>query len=140
MTFIKKLVIGVGAAFVLAQVVPVGRTNPPVESEVPAPANVREILKRSCYDCHSNETVWPKYAYVAPASWLVAFDVRRGRNHMNFSTWNRYSPTEQAKHLEEVWEQVSEGEMPLSTYLPLHPEARLTDPDKAALKAWTETR
>jgi hypothetical protein len=139
-TFARKLVVGAGLALVLAQLIPVARTNPPVESEVPAPANVRAILERSCYDCHSNKTVWPKYAYVAPASWLVAFDVHRGRNHMNFSTWNRYSRQEQAKHLEEVWEQVSSGEMPLGTYLPFHPEARLSDSDKAALKAWSESR
>jgi hypothetical protein len=137
MTFAKKLVLGVGVALVAAQLSPVNRTNPPVETEVPAPANVREILKRSCYDCHSNETVWPGYAYVAPMSWLVAFDVRRGRHHMNFSTWNRYSPDEQVRHLEDVWEQVSAGEMPLGIYLPLHPEANLSDADKAALKAWS---
>lgn len=139
MTRLRKILVGAGVALVIAQVIPVSRTNPPVESEVPASPEVRQILRRACYDCHSNETVWPGYAYVAPVSWLIASDVLRGRRHMNFSTWNRLSADEQAKHFREAWEQVSEGEMPLGIYLPLHPEARLTDADKAALEAWSKS-
>lgn len=140
MTRWRKVLIGGAAALVLAQLVPVPRTNPPVELEVPASADVRQILRRACYDCHSNETVWPAYARVAPVSWLVANDVARGRRHLNFSTWNRVTPAKQSELLGEVWKEVSEGEMPMGIYLPLHPEARLTDADKATLKAWTEGR
>jgi hypothetical protein len=140
MASIRQIAVWGGLALVATQLIPVPRANPPVETEVPASPEVRQILRRACYDCHSNETIWPGYAYVAPVSWLVAFDVSRGRNHLNFSTWNRYTPAEQADHRHDVWEEVSEGEMPLAIYLPLHPQARLTDPDKAALKAWAETR
>ena len=140
MTRWRKVLIGGAAALVLAQLVPVPRTNPPVELEVPASADVRQILRRACYDCHSNETVWPAYARVAPVSLLVANDVARGRRHLNFSTWNRVTPAKQSELLGEVWKEVSEGEMPMGIYLPLHPEARLTDADKATLKAWTEGR
>jgi len=134
-----KIIAAVVVVLAAAQFVPLSRTNPPVETEVPAPDGVREILRRSCYDCHSNETRWPWYAHVAPISWLVVHDVNHARKHMNFSTWNAYSEKKSAKHFEEIWENVEEGEMPLWYYLPLHPEARLSDADKQAIHAWTET-
>ena len=132
----RKLFIGAVLVLGLAQLVPLDRSNPPVESEVPAGPAVREILRRSCYDCHSHESRWPWYAYVAPISWLVVHDVHEAREEMNFSTWNAYDAKERAKKLEEVWEEVDEGEMPLWFYVPLHPEARLSDEDKSALRAW----
>jgi hypothetical protein len=120
------------------QVIPVARTNPPVEEEVPAPAEVREVLKRACYDCHSNETAWPWYTRVAPFSWLVAHDVKEGRAEMNYSAWNRLSPEKQNKRFKQSWELVDKGEMPLWFYVPLHSEAKLSDADKAKIKAWSE--
>ena len=132
-----KLGAGVLAlAFAAIQFVPVERSNPPVEEEVPAPDDVRGILRRSCYDCHSNETAWPWYSRVAPLSWLVARDVEEGREHLNFSTWNRLDQGARAHALEEAWEEVDEGEMPLWFYLPLHPSANLSDDDRARLRAW----
>lgn len=122
--------------FVLIQFVPVDRTNPPVEGEVPAPPEVRQVLQRACYDCHSNETNWPWYSRVAPVSWLVVRDVRQGREHLNFSTWNRLSTREQVEALRESWEEVDEGEMPLWFYLPPHPEARLSARDRELLRNW----
>lgn len=140
---IKRLAKWAGAllliALVVIQFVPVERTNPPVESEVPASPEARAVLRRACYDCHSNETVWPWYSQVAPMSWLVADDVREGREELNFSTWNRRSPKAQAKALHESWEEVEEGEMPLWFYLPLHPEARLSPQDLSVLKAWSQS-
>ena len=121
------------------QLLPVQRTNPPGETEVPASAEIRTILRQACYDCHSNETVWPWYSRVAPISWLVAYDVREGREEMNFSTWNRYSSEQKADKLKEIIEVVSEGEMPPRIYLPLHPEARLSAEAVAALRAWSES-
>ncbi len=126
-------------ALVAIQFVPVERTNPPVESEVPASPEARAVLRRACYDCHSNETVWPWYSRIAPVSWLVADDVHEGREELNFSTWNRRSPKAQAKALHECWEEVEEGEMPLWFYVPLHPEARLSPQDMAVLKSWSQS-
>ena len=133
-----KLKVGVALVCVLllAQLFPVNRENPPVESEVPASAEVRRVLRSSCYDCHSHETRWPWYSRAAPFSWLVAHDVSHAREHLNFSAWNRYDAREQRKKLEEIWEEVEEGEMPLWYYLPFHAEARLAEDDERRLRAW----
>jgi len=133
---LRWLLLGIVLALIVAQFVPVERTNPPVEEEVPAPANVRAMLRRACYDCHSNETRWPWYSHVAPVSWLVAHDVHEARKHLNFSTWNQYNAKRQARKLNEVWEEVDEGEMPLWYYLAIHRDAVLSDADRALLREW----
>lgn len=124
------------AALGVMQLIPVDRTNPPIEQEITATPEIKSILKRACYDCHSNETVWPWYSRVAPVSWLVAWDVEEGREELNFSTWNRYGAKQRAKMIKESWEEVDEGEMPPWFYVPLHPEARLSDADRRSLAAW----
>jgi hypothetical protein len=130
--------IGLMLVFVLLQFIPVERSNPPVEAEIPAPSEVRDVLRRACYDCHSNESRWPWYAHVAPVSWLIAHDVEEARDHLNFSTWEAYDEDEQRDHIDAVWEEVESGEMPLWFYLPLHPEARLSAEDLERLKSWVE--
>ena len=134
----KKVWTGIGIAFLALQLVPIDRENPPVESEVSAPEEVREVLERACYDCHSNESRWPWYGYIAPTSWLVAYDIDEARDHMNFSTWNQYDEDEQIDMIEEVWEEVEEGEMPPFFYTPLHPSAQLDEKDRAVLREWSE--
>ena len=118
-------------AAVLIQLIPFGRThmNPP-ETKEPAwnSPETRDLMHRACFDCHSNETVWPWYSNIAPVSWLVQRDVNGGRSHLNFSEWNL--PQKRAK---DVAEQVKEGEMPLWFYLPMHPAAKLTAAEKQAL-------
>jgi hypothetical protein len=132
----RHIAIGAGVAFLVIQLVPVPRENPPVDGEVPADPEVRAILERSCYDCHSHQVTWPWYGYVAPISWLLAYDVSHAREHLNFSTWNAYDAEERRKKLEEAWEEVEEGEMPLFFYVWLHPEAALDERDRAALRTW----
>jgi hypothetical protein len=124
------------AAFVGIQLVPVERTNPPVESMVPAPAEVETLLRRSCWDCHSNETVWPWYSKVAPASWLVAHDVTEGRDEMNFTAWNRLSSKKAAKAATKCLKEVEKGEMPPWFYTPLHSAARIAPADIEVLRRW----
>ena len=127
-------------ALAAIQFVPVVRSNPSVTAELQAPPEVAAVLRRACYDCHSNETVWPWYSYVAPVSWLVAHDVEEGRHSLNFSTWGEGSAKRQAHEREEVWEMVESGEMPLWFYVPLHPEAKLADADRAVLRAWSTAK
>lgn len=130
----KKGVVKVGlwavaGVAVLIQFVPVDRTNPPVTREVRWDSDAtRDLARRSCYDCHSNETEWPWYSSVAPASWLVAGDVAEGRTHLNFSTWDQ--PNEDS---DKIIEMVESGEMPLRKYTLAHPGARLSDEARAAL-------
>lgn len=135
----KKIIVVLIVLLGAAQFVPIDRSAPPTETEVPAPPEVRAVLKRACYDCHSNETKWPWYSRVAPVSWLVARDVHVGREEMNYSAWNRLDPKKQAKRFRQSWELVDEGEMPLWFYVPMHPEAKLTDAEKALIKDWALT-
>jgi cytochrome c551/c552 len=133
---LKALGITIVAFVVLAQFVRIDRTNPPVESDVLAPPEVKATLRAACYDCHSNETVWPSYSPIAPVSWLLAYDVGKGREELNFSTWQRYDAKQQQKNLKETVETVNDGEMPPWYYVIAHPEAHLADKDRQALVAW----
>lgn len=133
---IKVILVTLGVLVVIIQFIPVDRSNPPVQAVVAAPPAVYDVLERACFDCHSNETEWPWYSYVAPVSWLIAGDVHEAREDMNFTEWNTIAPREQAKLIKECWEEVEEGEMPLPKYVRLHPEARLSDAEKALIRDW----
>lgn len=135
---LKYILIVVVIILIGIQFIPVERTNPPVTSEITTPPEVKKILKESCYDCHSNETEWPWYSYVAPVSFFVANDVNHGREHFNLSEWNIIKPEDRVKVKEEMWEEVEEGEMPLSSYEIMHPDAELTKREKKILKDWSE--
>jgi hypothetical protein len=122
----------------LLQLVPVQLENPTGSGEIAPPPEVRQILKRSCYDCHSNETRWPWYAAVAPASWLMSWDVGEARSHLNFSSWRDYDDSEREDLYGDIWDEVDEGAMPRWYYLPLHREAELSDADRKAIYRWTQ--
>jgi Haem-binding domain len=134
---LKWSVVGLCVVFIMIQFVPVNRTNPPVEGDLHPPAEVGSVLRRACYDCHSNETVWPWYSRVAPVSWVIARDVHEGRAALNFSTWRQFSAKKQAEAVRESWKEVAEGEMPTWYYLAVHPEARLSPADQSVLRTWS---
>lgn len=135
---IALVVLGILAVLMIGiQLIPVDRSNPPVTQIVDAPSEVMTILRRACFDCHSNETVWPWYSKIAPISWLVASDVHEAREHFNFTTWDEYDDEDRTDILDEVWEEVEAGHMPLPKYVRLHPEAVLDDADLETIKAWT---
>jgi hypothetical protein len=102
------------------------------------PAGVENILKRSCYDCHSDHTSWPWYSSIAPVSWLVGDDVAKGRKKMNFSQWDKIPVTKREARLNEICEQIKADEMPLPPYLILHGDAKLSQADKDILCQWVE--
>src|SRR5260370_21785207 len=89
MKIIKLIVVLAAVALIVAQFFRVDRSNPPVASDLRAPPDVKGILRRACYDCHSNETRWPWYTHVAPVSWLMAYDVHEGRHRLNYSNWGK---------------------------------------------------
>jgi mono/diheme cytochrome c family protein len=137
-TFGKLVLIIVGAVvafFLLIQLIPYGKdhTNPPVVAEpVWDSAQTRELAKRSCFDCHSNEATYPWYSNVAPVSWLVQHDIEEGRSRLNFSDWNASNPRA-VRIAREAGETISEGRMPMPIYLLEHPTAKLTDAEKQQL-------
>lgn len=132
----KRGIVALAVVALALQLVPVDRSNPPVRSDFDGPPEVREILVRSCYDCHSNETVWPWYARVAPVSWLVARDVHAGRRELNFSEWGAYDRRRRGKLAVEMLEEIEGRKMPLPVYIYLHPEAKLTGSEIRTLRAW----
>ena len=101
------------------------------------PANVQQLLQKSCYDCHSNNTTYPWYAKVQPLSMWLTDHIEEGKSHLNFSVFGTYSLRRQFHKLEEIDEMVAEGEMPLRSYANMHSEARLSDADRKAISAWT---
>lgn len=128
---------GIAALLVIIQLLPIGTAeNPPVTAEIQAPPEVMEVFRRSCYDCHSHETVWPWYSHVAPVRWLVRRDVAEAREHFNMSTFEDASARRRAHGMEELAEVMEDGEMPLWFYVPLHPEAAMSDADRELLRTW----
>lgn len=122
---------------ILIQFIPIKHTNPPVEEVIPAPDSVKTVLLAACYNCHSNETKWPWYSYVAPVSWLVHRDVIEARGHMNFTDWGKYSQHEQQDLYGHIWKMVDEGDMPLWYYQIMHPKSRLSSQQKQVLHHWS---
>lgn len=133
-----KLLAVVCATAVFIQLVPVDRTNPPVTAEISAPGQVMTALRSSCYDCHSNETVWPWYSLPAPVSWWIAGHVEEGRARINFSSWEELSEEDRDRLREEIWEVIEKGFMPLPSYLRMHPEAELTPVQLEAIQRWAQ--
>ena len=129
---------------VVSQAVRPAKTNPPIDESrtIQAHAEVTPevfaILERSCYDCHSNKTIWPWYSQVAPVSWLLVSDVNDGRKDLSFSGWARYDAKRAARKLQEICEQIEKGEMPLKSYVLIHPAAKLSDSDKKILCDWAK--
>src|SRR3972149_303943 len=141
---IKIVLIIIIIAFVVIQFFRPERTTTAVYEEshitkiMNVPDDVHRILKRSCFDCHSDHTAWPWYTNVAPASWRVAKDVRNGRTKMNFSQWGKIPDAKREARLEAICEEITEGEMPLKEYLYLHGDAKLTPQDKDVLCNWVK--
>lgn len=139
-----KILLGVVILLVLVQFIPVDRTNPEIENKKTifaketVPPSIRTIFGRSCGDCHSDQTVWPWYSYVAPVSWMIANDVHSARKHVNFSEWGNYTAKQREEALEDICEQVQQSQMPEKSYTLIHRDARLKDIDKEAICRWTE--
>ena len=140
--WLKIALIVVIVFLVVAQFFRPSHVNPPIDpaktlvATTPVPANVESIFERSCYDCHSNKTVYPWYANVAPLSWWLASHINDGRRELNFSEWGPYSHKRKLHKLKAICDEVKQGDMPLETYLPMHPAAKLSDADRTTICAW----
>lgn len=137
----RGLAIAVAAiALAAAQFAQIPRSNPPVKGNLVAPASVSEIIRHACYDCHSNETRWPWYSQIAPASWLAYRHVTEARARLNFSEWvdYTYDPGTEAHKLEEIERLIKDGSMPPWYYRMMHPRGRLTDAQRITVLRWIE--
>lgn len=139
----KWLVIIVAFLFILLQLKRPARTNPvsassqSIEAQVQMTPQVKDILDRSCRDCHSNNTEWPWYTNVAPVSWVVVDHVNEGRKQLNMSEWAGLDRDRQDKKLRQICEEVEDSAMPLASYLRMHPRAKLSERDQKILCDWT---
>ncbi len=140
----KKIALGLLVIFVIMQFI---RPEPNEASgdhlgmfllETNPPEDVHQILKSSCYDCHSNQTRYPWYSHIAPVSYWMADHIRHGKGELNFSNWDSYGPRKKIRKLEEVVETVKSGEMPMEEYTWTHGDARLTTEQQQAIVAWAE--
>ncbi|MCC6833655.1 MAG: heme-binding domain-containing protein [Cytophagales bacterium] len=134
----------IGLVFVVIQFIP--NELPPTSKENAGDINttglinteIGALLKTSCYSCHSNETHYPWYSYVAPTSWLMKKDVSEGREELNFSTWLDYDTTKMLGKLDDISSEVGEGRMPMKIYTLMHPSAKLDETQRASIVAWAE--
>lgn len=131
--------------FIALQFVRPDFTNPPIvagetlTANAEVPADVQQIITRSCNDCHSNQTAYPWYSKVTPFNWFLADHIEHGRNEMNLSVWGTYSTDKKIKKLEEICEQVEQSYMPLPSYLWIHRDAVLAESQAQALCDWAKT-
>lgn len=140
----KKIIVWTLVTFALIQLIPIDRVNKPVDSKVnfvqmkQTPEKISTLLKHACYDCHSDETVYPKYAYVAPISWSVKSHVNDGRQHLNFSVWGTYNKELKENMLDRSVEALKHKTMPLPGYIVYHDKAKLTEAERTLLSQYFE--
>jgi hypothetical protein len=129
----------IGIQFVPNELPAVEATNPgDIISAGIVSKDVAAIFKKSCYSCHSNETIYPWYSYVAPTSWLVAKDVREGREQLNFSNWQDYDMLGKLGKLDDIVIEVGEETMPMGIYTLIHTSAKLDNKQRERIIAWAE--
>jgi hypothetical protein len=141
----SNIILGMLALFLAIQVIRPARTNPPVipsrslQAHVEVPPEVLSVMKRSCYDCHSNSTVWPWYSNIAPVSWYVIRDVNIGRSHINLQDWEAQINEQEGKeHLGLVCKLIREGRMPPADYRTMHKGTDVSLAETAAICAWSQ--
>jgi hypothetical protein len=135
---LKIIAIIIASVFVVIQFIRPDFTNPPVNSAevLQTPENVALILKRSCNDCHSNETIYPWYSRIQPAAWFLKDHIDEGRRELNFSVWATYSQGKKKRKFEEICELAKNKSMPLDSYLWIHRDAQMSDADIKTLCDW----
>lgn len=145
MSLKKKIAYGILGLLVIIQFFRIDKDNPIVNPDMDfvvlssASEDMRDLLRTSCYDCHSNETVYPWYSNVAPISWWVKDHINDARGHLNFSVWGEYNEKRKDHKLEEIIEEVNEHEMPLKSYLIVHTESKLDDTKREELTNWIQS-
>lgn len=146
MKFLRILFILLITAFVVIQFVGIEKTNPEFDSSTDfivienPPADIAQLLRSACYDCHSNQTVWPWYSNIAPVSWMLEEHVVDGRDNLNLNYWGEFDVEDRAYVIEEMIEEMEEGEMPIPGYLVTHSDAKLSQAQKEKLFTWLRSK
>ncbi|MBV8325873.1 heme-binding domain-containing protein [Chryseobacterium sp.] len=140
----KKIIFWSLVAFALIQFIPIDRVNKPVDVKVnfvdsrKTPEKIKTLIKGACYDCHSNETIYPKYAFIAPVSWSVKSHINEGREHLNFSVWETYNKDLKVNMLSKSIQAIQAKTMPMPGYIVYHQEANLSDAERSLLTQYFE--
>lgn len=144
MKIVKRILLFLLVVFVVAQFFGPDKnegditTLDPFIAETNPSDQVKQILKESCFDCHSDKTRYPWYFNITPVNYWIADHIEHGKGDLNFSEWDRYSLKKKEHKMEEVWEEVEKKEMPLESYTWTHGEAKLTDEQIAAVVNWAK--
>ncbi|WP_449400287.1 heme-binding domain-containing protein [Chryseobacterium wanjuense] len=144
MKIFKQILFWSLLGFALIQFIPTDKVNKPVDHKLNfvdakhSPEKIKELIKGACYDCHSNETVYPKYAYIAPVSLSVKSHVNEGREHLNFSVWETYNKDLKESMLSKSIQTIQGKTMPMPGYIVYHKEANLSDAERALLVKYFE--
>ena len=127
--------------FIVMQFIRPNKENIAVDKnlEIKAPLEVMNILKTSCYDCHSNEVKYPWYFNVSPFSWVISTHITEGKKALNFSVWENYSPEKKDEKIKAIY-RTAYASMPLPSYLYIHEDANLTKEQRSMIRDWTGVR
>lgn len=139
MGVLKTISVYLLGSFLLIQLIPINYDEQPKVDkalEIKAPPEIMAIFKRSCYDCHSNQTLLPWYSHIAPFSWTISRHVDLGRKWLNFSTWENYTQIQKDEKMAGIYRSVYVA-MPLRSYVSAHPEADLTQEERKMIREWT---
>lgn len=141
--FVKRIFWGSILIFLIIQVIQPVRNidygqvpSSDISKVYKIPEKVQSILRTSCYDCHSNSTDYPVYAYIQPLSFFLENHIKEGKKELNFSEWGLYSKRKQSNKLEAIENQIKQGKMPLSSYLYLHHDAKLSHEKMKEVVGW----
>ncbi len=145
MTLKKKILVGLVLVFIIAQFFQPNKNEGDLKSidlflvETQAPREVQVILKQACFDCHSSSTNYPWYNSITPVNYWLNSHIKEGQKHFNVSKWDSYSTKKKDHKLEELIEELQEGEMPLASYTWTHKEAQLSDAQVQTLVDWASS-
>ncbi len=142
---VKKILIGLLLLVVVMQLlqpmrnISEGISENDISKVYALPVDVQHVFEQKCYDCHSNNTRYPWYIHIQPIEWWMASHIKDAKDHLNFSEFKTYDEKSAADKLEEMLEEITEGEMPLKSYVWLHAEAKVTPEETKAINDWVES-
>ncbi len=146
MSKVKKIVLAFFVALVIIQFIQPAKNK--TDQFMPndfakvytVPDSIQAILKTACYDCHSNNTVYPWYSHIQPAAWIMRGHINEGKSKLNFSDFGTYSSRRQISKLKGIANEIMDDRMPISSYKLMHPNARLSQTDKLLVTGWMDKK